>query len=177
MLVDFYFFLIDEETRSVTLRYELQLENIMKRIYEHFKNTQDWVLGYPGFFTPFKDGIDLTYTLVSPVVAPVIYTATSCQCLSEAFYIMALTTPVKQLASVPANFFNKKEWVELVSEMMGALTYIFLLQSLWYGSLAIISIVGAPVGIATRTAATFFDKTMTGTISLDKIVSPTTATP
>lgn len=122
-----------------------------------FENAQNWVVNYPGFFAPYKNSEDFLFTLASPIIAPPILAYTSFQCLALSMAVAALTIPVTTLTMIPSALFNKPEWVTNVFDFMLSAIKKCLLGSLAFAGLALVSIVGAPLGLVTRTISSIVD--------------------
>lgn len=125
-----------------------------------FENAQKWVVNYPGFFAPYKNSQDFLFTLASPIIAPPILTYTAFQSLALSMAVAALTIPAVILTAIPSVLFNKPEWVTNVFDSMLSTTKKYLLGSLAFAGLALVSIVGAPLGLVTRTISSIVDAIM-----------------
>lgn len=124
----------------------------------NFVNTViNWVLEYPGFFTPYKDIEDFFLTLASPIIAPVVLIYVAYTATLLALMLASLIIPVTIGAALLGAVFNQPEWQENVWNFMSSLIREVLKTSVIYTGLAILSIVGAPIGIVTRTIATLID--------------------
>jgi hypothetical protein len=124
------------------------------------EKAQKWVLEYPGFFTPYKSGEDFLFTFISPILAPVVLGYASCQCFSVSLLLAGFAIPVTMLSIFPSLLFNKPEWIENTFKFMISCAKELLIASACYAGLALVSIVGAPVGLVTRTIASIIEGIM-----------------
>lgn len=136
------------------------IEESIKPVPTFFEKTQNWVVNYPGFFAPYQNGEDVLFTLASPIIAPPILAYTAFQCLALSMAMAAITIPITTLAMIPSVLFNKPEWTRNVFDFMLSAIKKCLLGSLAFAGLALISIVGAPLGLVTRTISSLVDTIM-----------------
>ncbi|WP_157010310.1 hypothetical protein [Legionella fallonii] len=131
--------------------------DIIEPIPGFLEKAQKWVIEYPGFFKPYQNAEDVLFTLASPVIAPVVFTVTSCECLVLSLLVELLAIPVAVMASLFGAIFNSPEWGTDAFDTMTSLAKDIFVASVTYLGLALISIVGAPIGLVTRTAASIID--------------------
>ncbi len=116
-----------------------------------------WVLKYPGFFKPYQDWEDFLFTVASPVIAPVALTITSGECLVLALLVELLAIPVAVMAALLGAVFNSPDWGKDTFDYMSSLGTNIFVASITYLGLALLSIVGAPIGLVTRTVSSIID--------------------
>ncbi|MBL7480375.1 hypothetical protein [Legionella bononiensis] len=133
------------------------LDNAIESTPGFLKNSQYWVYDYPGFFTPYKNCEDFLYTLVSPVIAPVVFCFTACESLASSILLAIATFPLTIGAQVVGEVFNQPNWGDFVLKFMTVHATQMLIASVCFACLAIVSIVGAPIGLVTRTIASIID--------------------
>ncbi len=122
-----------------------------------FIRAKNWVLKYPGFFKPYQDWEDFLFTVASPIIAPVAFTITSVECLVLAVLAELLAVPVAVMATLLGAVFSSPDWGKDTFDYMTSLGRDIFIASITYLGLALLSIVGSPIGLVTRTISSIID--------------------
>ncbi len=129
----------------------------MSSLDEFLDDYQEWLFNDYGFFKPYQNVKDFKYTLISPIFAPVVYGLTSCLYLSASLLSLMLVIPVGIGAAIVGQCFNDTQMVQNAMDSMFSAARSFYKNSLYYLGVALLSIVGAPIGLVTRTIVTLCD--------------------
>jgi hypothetical protein len=121
------------------------------------EKTRGWVLNYPGFFTPYSDLSDCLYTVASPVLAPIVLSSVACDCFFAGLILPMVTILFSPVILLLAAFCNQPQWFQETLEYATARSEELLKASAVYTGLALLSIVGAPIGLVTRTITSIID--------------------
>ena len=119
-----------------------------------FRRTQQWILEYPGFFKPYQGWEDALFTLASPVIAPVVLAGTAGECLIFALLAEILAAPAAIISGIVAC--SPKQGQDTFDYMISHGRELFV-ASIVYLGFALLSIVGAPIGLVTRTISSIAD--------------------